>query len=73
MKEAIQAEKDIFTQRLVDLKAKTLEVLRSMVQTGQGLFQKIENLIAYSFKREIDAMEEMGLLIRQKIEEESKI
>lgn len=30
-------------------------------------------MIAFSFKREIDAIEEMGNLIREKIEEETKI
>ena len=64
MKEAVQAEKNIFNNRMNELKQKTLDTILQMISRGNEFFQKIENMIAYSFKREIDALEEMGLLIR---------
>lgn len=35
-----------------------------MAELGLNTFQKIDNFIAYSFSKEMDAMEVMGTIIR---------
>lgn len=73
MKSAIQKEKDIFNERMESLKNKTTEVVKEMSNQGLNIFQKIDSFIAYSYSKELDAMEIMGNLIREKIESEQKI
>lgn len=52
---------------------KAVAKVKQMSHLGVTNFQKIDNFIAYSFQKELEAMEAMGTLIRQKIESEHKI
>lgn len=54
-------------------KVKQMSHLGFVSIPGVTNFQKIDNFIAYSFQKELEAMEAMGTLIRQKIESEHKI
>ena len=73
MREAIKVEKSIYRYRLVQVRNWALQQLRQMRQSSLDLYKMLEDWIFVAQKTEMDAIEEMCMVIKDSIEEESKI
>ena len=73
MRDAIKVEKSIYRYRLVQIRNWALQQLRGMRQNSLDLYKMLEDWIFVSQKTEMDAIEEMTMVIKDSIEEESKI
>lgn len=73
MREAIKVEKSILRFRLVQVRNWALLQLRSTRQASLDLYKMLEDWIYVAQKAEMDAIEEMCVVIKDSIEEETKI
>ena len=73
MREAIKVEKSIFRYRLCQVRNWALNQLKSMRQNSLDLYKMLEDWIFVAQKTEMDAIEEMCMVIKDSIEEETKI
>lgn len=73
MKEAIKIEKSVLRFRLVQIRNWTLRQLKELRQTSLDLYKKLEDWIFVGQKAEMDAIDEMCIVIKDAIEEETKI
>lgn len=73
MKDAIKVEKSIFRYRLIQIRNWTLKQLKEMRQNSLDLYKMLEDWILVSQKVEMDAIDEMCNVIKEHIEEETKI
>ena len=73
MKEAIRVEKSILRYRLVQIRNWTLQKLKESRQSAIDMYKKLEDWVFVAQKTEMDAIEEMCIVIKDAIEEESKI
>jgi len=73
MKEAIRIEKSIFRYRLVQIRNWTLKQLKEMRQQALDLYKLLEDWVFVSQRVEMDAIEEMCVIIKEHIEDETKI
>ena len=73
MRDAIKVEKSILRYRLVQVRNWTLQQLKEMRQKALDLYKMLEDWILVSQKVEMDAIEEMCIVIKDSIEEETKI
>lgn len=73
MREAIKVEKSILRFRLVQVRNWALSQLKSMRQSSLDLYKMLEDWVFVAQKTEMDAIEEMCMVIKDSIEEEKKI
>ena len=73
MRDAIKVEKSILRYRLVQVRNWALQQLKSLRSNALGLYKMLEDWIFVAQKTEMDAIEEMTMVIKDSIEEESKI
>ena len=73
MRDAIKVEKSILRYRLVQIRNWTLQQLKDLRQSALDLYRMLEDWILVSQKVEMDAIEEMCIVIKDSIEEEKKI
>mmetsp|Transcript_6313 Transcript_6313/g.8432 ORF Transcript_6313/g.8432 Transcript_6313/m.8432 type:complete len:167 (+) Transcript_6313:2140-2640(+) len=73
MREAIKVEKSILRFRLVQVRNWALSQLRNTRQGSLDLYKMLEDWIYVAQKAEMDAVEEMCMVIKDSIEEETKI
>lgn len=73
MREAIKVEKSIFRYRLCQVRNWALNQLKGMRQNSLDLYKMLEDWIFVAQKTEMDAIEEMCMVIKDSIEEETKI
>lgn len=73
MREAIKVEKTILRFRLVQVRNWALTQLKQMRQNSLDLYKMLEDWIFVAQKTEMDAIEEMCAVIKDSIEEETKI
>lgn len=73
MRNAIKVEKSILRYRLTQIRNWTLKRLREMRSKAIKVYHKLEDWILVSNKAENDAIDEMSIVIKRAIEEESKI
>lgn len=73
MREAIKVEKSILRFRLIQVRNWALEQLKSRRQTALNLYKMLEDWIYVAQKTEMDAIEEMCMVIKDSIEDETKI
>lgn len=73
MREAIKVEKSILRFRLVQVRNWALSQLKSMRQNSLDLYKMLEDWVFVAQKTEMDAIEEMCMVIKDSIEEEKKI
>lgn len=73
MREAIKVEKSILRYRLVQVRNWALSQLKQMRQNSLNLYKMLEDWIFVAQKTEMDAIEEMCMVIKDSIEEETKI
>jgi len=73
MREAIKVEKSIMRFRLVQVRNWALSQLKQMRQNSLDLYKMLEDWIFVAQKTEMDAIEEMSMIIKDAIEEETKI
>lgn len=73
MREAIKVEKSILRYRLVQVRNWTLQQLRQTRQSSLELYKMLEDWIYVAQKAEMDAIDEMCIVIKDSIEEETKI
>jgi hypothetical protein len=73
MKAAIKVEKAILRFRLTEIRNWTLKRIREMRAKALKTYFKLEDWIYVSTKTENDAVDEMSIVIKRAIEEETKI
>ena len=73
MRESIRIEKGILRYRLVQIRNWTLDQLKQRRRAAINLYKKLEDWIYVAQKAEMDAIEEMCMVVKQNIEEETKI
>ena len=73
MREAIKVEKSILRFRLVQVRNWALNQLKQTRQGSLDLYKMLEDWIYVAQKAEMDAIEEMTMVIKDSIEEETKI
>ena len=73
MREAIKVEKSILRFRLVQIRNWALQKLKDRRQTSLNLYKMLEDWIHVAHKSEMDAVEEMCMVIKDSIEGETKI
>jgi hypothetical protein len=73
MKEAIKTEKAIYRYRLTLIRNWTLQRLREMRAKCMKVYQKLDDWILVAVKTENEAVDEMCVVIKRAIEEETKI
>ena len=73
MRESIKVEKSILRYRLVQVRNWALSQLKNMRQNSLDLYKMLEDWVFVAQKTEMDAIEEMSMIIKDAIEEEAKI
>ncbi len=73
MKQAIKVEKAILRYRLTQIRNWTLTALKEMRAKALKVYKKLDDWIAVANKTENDAVDEMCGVIKQAIEEETKV
>lgn len=73
MRESIKVEKSILRYRLVQVRNWALSQLKNMRQSSLDLYKMLEDWVFVAQKTEMDAIEEMSMIIKDAIEEETKI
>ena len=73
MRDAIRIQKGILRYRLVQIRNWALKQLKQRRQAALDLYKKLEDWIHVAQKTEMDAVEEMSMILKQNIEEETKI
>lgn len=73
MKEALRVEKSILRFRLVQIRNWTYQRLHQLRFSAIRLYKKLEDWIQVAQKTEMDAIDEMCVIIKRAIEDESKI
>lgn len=73
LKEAIKVEKGIYRYRLVQIRNWSLKNLRDTRREFIIMYKKLEDWIYVAQKSEMEAIEQMCILIKQHIESEEKI
>ena len=73
MREAIKNEKSILRYRLIQVRNWALSQLRQFRQTSLDLYKMLEDWIFVAQKTEMDAIEEMCMVIKDSIESETNI
>jgi len=73
MKEALRVEKSILRFRLVQIRNWSYQRLQELRNSAIRLYKKLEDWIQVAQKTEMDAIEEMCVIIKHAIESESKI
>jgi hypothetical protein len=73
MREAVRVEKQILRYRLVQIRNWTLEKLKFQRQCFIDMYKKFDDWILVATKTEMDTIDEMSIIIKKAIEDESKI
>lgn len=73
MKDAIKTEKAILRFRLVQIRNWALKNLKQSRQQAIDLYKKLDDWIYVAQKAEMDAIEEMSIVIKDSIESEAKV
>lgn len=73
MREAIKVEKSILRFRLVQIRNWALQKLKDRRQISLNLYKMLEDWIHVAQKSEMDAIEEMCMVIKDSIENETKM
>lgn len=73
MRETIKVEKSILRFRLIQIRNWALQKLKDRRQTSLNLYKMLEDWIHVAQKSEMDAVEEMCMVIKDSIEGETKI
>lgn len=73
MKQALKVEKGVLRFRLMQIRNWAYKQLKQKRQSALELYKKLEDWIFVSQKAEMDAIEEMCVVIKDAIEEEAKI
>jgi hypothetical protein len=73
MKQAIKVEKSILRFRLTQIRNWVLKRLRDVRAKANRVYTKLEDWIHVANKAENDAVDEMCIVIKAAIEEETKI
>jgi hypothetical protein len=73
MREAVRVEKQILRYRLVQIRNWTLTKLQFQRQRFIEMHKKFEDAILVATKTEMDTIDEMSIIIKKAIEDESKI
>jgi len=73
MREAVKIEKSILRYRLIQVRNWALQQLRDMRQSSLDQYKMLEDWIFVAQKTEMDAVEEMCMIIKDSIETETKI
>lgn len=73
LKEALKVEKGIFRYRLVQIRNWSLKNLRECRRDFIGMYRKLEDWIFVAQRAEMEAIDQLCILIKQHIESEKKI
>lgn len=73
MREAIKTEKSILRFRLVQIRNWALRNLRQNKTAAIDLYKKLDDWVFVAQKAEMDSIEEMCMVIKEAVEDESKI
>lgn len=73
MREAVRVEKQILRFRLVQIRNWTLKKLQFQRQCFIDMYKKFDDWILVATKTEMDTIDEMSIIIKKAIEDESKI
>ncbi len=73
MREAVKVEKSILRFRLVQIRNWAYQRMKEQRATALNMYKKLDDWIFAAHKTEMDAIDEMCIVIKRAIEQEAKI